>query len=150
MCYSYIKKIFHLVTSFFGNLKNYHTNNITAYSYDYIPKIQYLVKYLNENNDLDKIINEIKNENLSESEYFNTVNHHVFITAYLSFDDIKDDNIKSTTRLLNVDNLWIGDKTVDNFQHNKVPALEFLTNWESASKESEVPNILNPNDFNMI
>jgi len=150
MCYSYIKKIFHLVTSFFGNLKNYHTNNITAYSYDYVPKIQYLVKYLNENNDLDKIINEIKNENLSESEYFNTVNHHVFITAYLSFDDIKDDNIKSTTRLLNVDNLWIGDKTVDNFQHNKVPALEFLTNWESASKESEVPNILNPNDFNMI
>jgi len=150
MCYSYIKKIFHLVTSFFGNLKNYHTNNITAYSYDYVPKIEYLVKYLNENNDLDKIINEIKNENLSESEYFNTVNHHVFITAYLSFDDIKDDNIKSTTRLLNVDNLWIGDKTVDNFQHNKVPALEFLTNWESASKESEVPNILNPNDFNMI
>ena len=147
MCYSYIKKIFHLVTSFFGDLTNYHTNNISAYSYDYIPKIEYLVKYLNENNDLDKIVNEIKNENLSESEYFNTVNHHIFITAYLSVDDIKDDNIKSTTKLLNVENLWIGNKTIDNFYHNKVPALNFLTNWESATKESEIPTILNPNDF---
>jgi hypothetical protein len=40
MCYDYIKKIYHLVTSFFGNLTNYYSNNITAYTYNLIPKFK--------------------------------------------------------------------------------------------------------------
>ena len=99
MCYSYVKKFFHLITSFFGSLKTYHTNNITAYTYDYVPKIEYLIKYLTENNDLEKMKNEIKNENLNETDYFSSVNHHVFITAYLSLDDIKDESTKNTSKL---------------------------------------------------
>lgn len=138
MCYSYVKKFYHLITSFFGSLKNYHTNNITAYTYDYVPKIEYLIKYLNENNDLEKIKNEIKNENLNETDYFSSVNHHVFITAYLSLDDIKDESTKNTSKLLNIDNLWIGDKNIETFYHNKVPALEFLTNWDNAVRETEI------------
>jgi len=142
MCYAYIKKIFHLSTSCFGNLLNYHTNNITAYSYDCLPKIEFLIKYLNENNDIDKIKKEILEENLNESDYFNSVNHHIFITAYLSLNDIKDPHIKQTAQLLNVDNLWIGNKDVNNFYHNKVQALDFLNSWDTATKDSEIPNIL--------
>jgi hypothetical protein len=55
MAYSYIKKIYHLIISFFGNLKNYHTNNITAYTYDNVPKIAHLIKYLSENNDFKRM-----------------------------------------------------------------------------------------------
>ena len=132
VCYSYIKKFYHIVTSFFGNLSDYHTNNITAYSYDCVPKLEHLIKYLNENNELEKIQKEINNENLNEREYFNSVNHHIFITAYLSVEDIKDNNIKNTTKLLKLDDLWIGEKNVETFQHNKVPALSFLTNWDTA------------------
>jgi hypothetical protein len=145
MSYSYIKKLFHLTTTFFGNLINYHTNNITAYSYDTLPKIEHLIKYLNENNDLGKMKKEILEENLNEKDYFNSVNHHIFITAYLSIDDIKDSNIKQTTKLLALDDLWIGNKTVDNFYHNKVSATSFLNSWETATKESEIPNV---NDTN--
>ena len=141
MTYSYIKKIFHLTTTFFGNLINYHTNNITAYSYDSLPKIEHLIKYLNENNNIEKMKKEILEENLNEKEYFNSINHHIFITAYLSIDDIKDSQIKQTTKLLALEDLWIGNKTVDNFYHNKVSATKFLTGWESALKESEIPNI---------
>ena len=142
MSYAYIKKIFHLATSCFGNLINYHTNNITAYSYDSLPKVEFLIKYLNENNDIDKIKKEILEENLNEGDYFNSINHHIFITAYLSLNDIKDPNIKQTAQLLNVDNLWIGNKDVNNFYHNKVTALNFLNSWDTATKESEIPNIL--------
>jgi len=141
MSYTYIKKIFHLVTTYFGNLENYHSNNITAYSHDTVPKIEYLIKYLTENNDLAKMKKEILEENLNEKDYFNSINHHIFITAYLSIDDIKDNNIKQTTKLLTLENLWIGDKNVDNFYHNKVTAKHFLNNWESASRESEIPNV---------
>ena len=57
-------------------------------------------------------------------------------------NDIKDPNIKQTAQLLNVDNLWIGNKDVNSFYHNKVSALNFLNSWDTATKESEVPNIL--------
>jgi len=144
ICYSYIKKIFHLSTSFFGNLNKYHTNNITAYSFDYVPKIEHLIKYLEENNDLEKIKKEIMADNLNENEYFNSVNHHIFITAYLSIEDIKDNTIKNKTKLLNLDNLWIGDNNIETFYHNKVPALNFLNNWD---KELEIPCLTNSNDF---
>jgi len=147
ICYAYVKKLFHLSTTCFGNLLSYHTNNITAYSYDTLPKIEYVIKYLTENNEFEKMKKEIIEENLNEKDYFNSINHHVFITAYLSLDDIKDTNIKETTKLLTLDNLWIGDKNVDNFYHNKVSAINFLNSWESASRESEIPNVQTQTSF---
>ena len=56
---------------------------------------------------------EIDNENLNDKEYFNSVNHHIFITAYLPLDDIKDETIKNTSKLLKINDLWIGNKNVD-------------------------------------
>lgn len=132
-CYSYIKKLYHLTTSFFGNLNDYHTNNITSFGYNNIPNLEHLIKYLNENNDLNKWNDDIKEENLNEVEYFNSVNHHIFITPYLAIDNIKNDNVKQITALLNTDNLWINNKNIDDFQHNSVQVKEFLTEWDSAS-----------------
>jgi hypothetical protein len=42
-------------------------------------------------------LNQVK-DNLNENEYFNSVNHHIFITAYLSIEDIKDNTIKNKTK----------------------------------------------------
>ena len=61
----------------------------------------------------------------------------MFITAYLSLDDIKDESTKNTSKLLKIDDLWIGNKNIETFFHNKVPALEFLNNWDSAVRNSE-------------
>ena len=148
--YNYIKKIFHLTTSFFGNISKYHTNNITSYNFDYVPKIDFLIRYLNENNDLDKMKKEIESENLNEKDYFNSVNHHIFITAYLQLEELKDDTTKSKAKALNINDLWIGNNTIENFKHNNVKALNFLNEWESSVKEIEVPSIINPNDFQII
>lgn len=138
MCYDYIKKIYHLITTFFGNLLNYYSNNITAYMYNQIPKFEYLIKYLNENNDLDKLIKDIEEENIKDNNYFNSINHHIFITPYLTLENIKDDAVKQTTKLLNIENLWVNDKEIYEFEHNKVNAKEFLTEWDSISKETDV------------
>lgn len=150
MCYDYIKKIYHLSTSFFGNLKTYHTNNITTYSYEKVPKIEHIIKYLNENEDENKWLKEIEEENMINNDYFNSVNHHVFITPYLSLDNIKEDTIKQTIKSLDVKNLWFNKNDKDEFKHNDVNVKEFLSEWNSASKESEIPMIINPNDFNLI
>jgi len=151
MCYDYIKKIYHLVTSFFGNLTNYHSNNITAYTYNLIPKFEYLIKYLKENNDLDKWIKDINEENIKDNDYFNSINHHIFITPYLTLENIKDDAIKQTTKLLKIKDLWLKDKEISEFEHNKINAKEFLEEWETALKESDIPMINSEltNDFNI-
>ena len=138
MCYDYIKKIYHLVTSFFGNLSNYYSNNITAYIYNVIPKFEYLIRYLKENNDLDKLCKDIEEENINDNNYFNSVNHHIFITPYLALENIQNETVKQTTKLLNIENLWVNDKDIYEFEHNKVNAKEFLTEWDSMSKESEI------------
>lgn len=149
MCYEYIKKIYHLSTSFFGNLKSYHTNNITNYSYDRVPKIEHILKYLTENEDENKWKKQIEEENIINDDYFNSINHHVFITPYLSLDNIKEDTIKHTIKSLEVKNLWL-DNNENEFKYNDVNVKEFLTEWNNASKESETPMIINPNDFNLI
>lgn len=149
MCYNYMKKIYHLTTSFFGNLETYHTNNITSYQYDQTPKIEDIIKYLNENDDVKKWIKDIDEDNLKDNDYFNSVNHHVFITPYLAIDNIKDNTIKTTVKALDVNNLWIDKKSIDEFKHNQVDVKEFLTEWDSASRDSEIPNIINPNDFSL-
>lgn len=149
MCYNYMKKIYHLTTSFFGNLETYHTNNITSYQYDQTPKIEDIIKYLNENDDVKKWIKDIDEDNLKDNDYFNSVNHHVFITPYLALDNIKDNTIKTTVKSLDVNNLWIDKKSIDEFKHNDVDVKEFLTEWDSASRDSEIPNIINPNDFSL-
>ena len=151
ICYDYIKKIYHLVTSFFGNLTNYYSNNITAYTYNLIPKFEYLIKYLKENNDLDKWIKDIDEENIKDNDYFNSINHHIFITPYLKLENIKDNCIKQTTKLLNIKNLWLKDKQISEFEHNKIDVKKFLEEWDSISKESIIPiiNIETINEFNL-
>jgi hypothetical protein len=129
--YNYMKKIFHLTTMFFGNLTKYHTNNITLYSSNFVPNIKHIIKYLNENNDVEQWKKEINEENLSDDKYFNSINHYIYISPFLNLDGIKDDNIKNITKALDIDMLWIKTKDIKDFQYNNVPALKFLNEWEN-------------------
>ena len=140
MCYDYIKNLYHLTTSFFGIITNYHTNNITSYKYNDVPKIEFLMKYLTENNDVDKWIKDINDEKINGEKYFNPINHHIFITPFISTDNIDNQNTKQTVESLNIDNLWL-DKSIDIFQHNMVNIKDFLVEWENVSKEVTSSNI---------
>jgi hypothetical protein len=143
---SYLKKLYHLVSSQFGSLKKFHTNNITAYSFNTVPKLEHLIKYIEEKINVNKWIEEIKADNIEDDDYFNCINHHIYITPYLKLEDIKDNSIKSTVKTLNVDNLWIDNKNIEDFSYNQVKPNEFLKEWETATRESEFmsPEILHP------
>ena len=142
MCYNYIKKIYHLTTSFFGNLEIYHSNNLTSYQFETAPSIEHILKYLNEHNDLNKWINEIEEEKINDKEYFNSINHHVFITPYLSLENIKDSINKKTIESLDIPNLWLDKNSINEFKHNDINVKDFLSEWDNASKDSEIPNII--------
>ena len=46
--------------------------------------------------------------------------------------------ISSPIKSLKIDNLWTENKEIENFEHNKVNPQEFLKEWDSIVKESEI------------
>jgi len=126
----YLKKVYHLVYTQFGSMKQYY-NNITIYKYYNVPNLLSIIDYLNEINlDINKInintnkkwIKEFNNENVNE--YLSSEMHYVLITPFLlNYNNINENykNIKI------IDNLWIGD--INNFDYKKINFNDFIINW---------------------
>jgi hypothetical protein len=125
--YLYLKKIYHLVTTLFGNMKNYNCNNFTYYKYYDTPSVNSLIIFLENNKfNFDK---EISNETVDETLYFNSINHHIIITPYLK--DIvwkfKSDDLNFLIKNLNIKNFWFENN--ENFRYKDFDIDEFLNQW---------------------
>jgi hypothetical protein len=85
--YEYLKKLYHICITQFGNMSNYISNNITYYSYINAPSIEDLIKFINNNNDIIlKWNNDIKDENIDN--YINIENHYLLISPYVENSQI--------------------------------------------------------------
>ena len=62
-------------------------------------------------------------------------------SIHFALENIKDDSIKQTTKLLKMKDLWLKEKEISEFEHNKINAKKFLEEWETAFKESDIPMI---------
>ncbi len=132
----YLKKLYHLVITQFGNMKDYHTNNLTWYKHYNVPSINNLITFIaNIPEDLNQTKNwlkEIKEENVEPNHYLNSINHHLMITPFISFYNLPDDiaiivkQIKSDT----IDNLWL-DK-IDEFNYRNIDIKHFFKVWAEA------------------
>ena len=71
-----------MVLTQFGCMKDYHSDNITFYKYNYIPTIDNLIQFIKsipKNINIIDIWNkEIKNDNIEPTKYLNHINHHIF------------------------------------------------------------------------
>ena len=98
----YLKKMFHLTTSQFGNMKDFHNDNITFYKYYNVPSINNIILFiLNtiENNQTQKWTFEILNDNINKN-YLNSINHHLLISPIIT---LLTDNEISDLKYRNID-----------------------------------------------
>ena len=127
-CNAYLKKIYHLVKTLFGNMKNYNCNNFTYYKYYDTPNIFSLINFLNNNNNLsfDK---EINNENVSSDNYFNSINHYIIITPNLKsiLWKFNSNDFINIVNSINIDNLWFDNN--ENFKFKDIDIQEFFKVW---------------------
>jgi len=147
---SYIKKLFHLVTSLFGDMTNYKSNNFTYFKGYTCPSLSSIINYLELNTELEsKLIDEINNENVDINNYFNSINHHLIITPYIKevLHKFKTYDIKFFIDNINIENLWIELDTKNDIRYKDFDIKQFFFAWkESLIKMSfdtpVLPNIL--------
>ena len=137
----YLKKMYHLIITQFGNMKNFHTNNITFYSNYNVPSLDNIINFINnideENtnttNTITKIwLKEIKIENIDHKRYFNSINHHLLITPFLFAYKLPSEISIIAKEIKNIDNLWIDNNNVYNFNYRNIDIHTFFKEWDNA------------------
>ena len=127
ICNDYLKKIYHLTVTQFGNMENYHSDNITFYKYYHTPSINNIIQYISEsqNNPIKIWDSEIINENFDKNRYLNSINHHILISPFLSSYSLPE-NIN----LNNINNLWITDN-IEDFKYKNINIKDFFNSWNN-------------------
>jgi len=130
----YLKKIYHLAITQFGNMSDYHSDNLTWFKGLYVPSISNLIKFISEIpegvNQTKLWLTEIKNENIGESNYLNSINHHLLITPFISFYNLPPEINKIVRELEVMDNLWLDQ--IDNFNYRNIDVNKFFKIWNEA------------------
>jgi hypothetical protein len=133
----YLKKIYHIIFSQFGNMKDFHNDNLTFYQFYHTPPLSDIIDFINEINtdsNLTKTwLKEIKNDNVDK--YLDSVSHYLIISPFLLSYNITNELYK---KIDPIDNLWVTD--INNFDYRKIDINEFLKVYTTAlnNKKSNI------------
>lgn len=139
-CKSYLKKIYQLAYTLFGNMQDYNCNNFTYYEYYDVPSLYSLINYLDNNSNIN-FDDEISKETVTDNNYFNSIIHHIIITPHIKYVLWKY-NLNHNfdlIELLNIDNLWYTNQ--ENFKFKNFNIFDFIKKWNILSIESNIKNI---------
>jgi len=140
---SFLKKIFQLVITLFGDMTCYNPNNFTYYTGYTIPSLTSIINFLNNNDNLEKkYVNMIKNENVDACNYFNSINHHLIITPYIKeiLQKIKNNDISFFINNINTENIW---HELDNDIYFKdINIKDFFDSWNKLVNSQLLNDVL--------
>ena len=135
----YLRKIFHLVFSQFGNMKNFYNDNLTYYQYYNFPSFSSIIDFINqikpEVNQTKLWLKEIKNDNVSN--YLDSSSHYLLISPFIFSYNISNEIYKNIEP---IDNLFVND--IYNFDYRKINIKDYLKVWSDALNNKVVKNNL--------
>jgi hypothetical protein len=129
----YLKKIYHLIITQFGSMKEFHTDNITFYKYNTCPSLNNIIEFLKINlneNLTKKWLKEIKEENIKPDKYLNSISHHILITPFLFDYGIPNEISILINAIGPIDNLWINN--IYTFNYRDIDINYFFKKWNEA------------------
>jgi len=132
--YDYLKKMYHLTITQFGNMGNFHSNNLTWFKYYNVPSLMNIIYFLGNNTDDNILVkkwnNEIKNENIDTDKYLNSINHHLLITPFISNYTLPSNIFNIIKEMKLIDNLWFD--SIDTFDYRNINMENFFKSWNNA------------------
>jgi predicted nuclease of predicted toxin-antitoxin system len=130
----YLKKMYHLTITQFGNMKDFHSNNLTWFKYYSVPSIKNMIIFIKniqeDVNQTKKWFNEIKNENVDSNKYLNSTNHHLLITPFISNYSLPSNYLNIIKEMQSIDNLWLDN--IDTFDYRNINMKNFFESWDNA------------------
>ena len=129
--YSYFKKIHHLVTTLFGDMSLYNSNNYTYYFGYKTPSLYLILLFLEKNLNLNnKFDDDILIETTVSTNYFNYINHYLIISPYIKdiLYKFKNNEIEYFIKNINIENFWINFEI--NFKYKEINIEEFINLWK--------------------
>jgi hypothetical protein len=121
----YLKKIFHITTTQFGSMENFHSDNLTFYKYNNIPSLDIIIAFIK--NSSNNIINtwqkDIQLDNLESSKYINMTNHYFLISPFITLSNISEE-LKLIISKIN--NIWLSDNITDIIKYRDIDIRKFL------------------------
>jgi hypothetical protein len=130
----YLKKMYHLTITQFGNMKDYHSNNLTWFKFYNVPSLKNIITFLknipDDNNQIKKWFNEIKQENVDTEKYLNSTNHHLLITPFISNYTLPTNILNIIKEMKAIDNLWF--ESLDTFDYRNINIENFFKSWDNA------------------
>ena len=125
----YLRKIFHLVFSQFGNMKNFHNDNLTCYQYYNFPSFSLIIDFINqikpEINQTKIWLKEIKNDNVNT--YLDSSSHYLLISPFILYYNVSNEIYKNIEP---IENLFVHDIT--NFDYRNINIKDYLRVWSNA------------------
>jgi len=145
---NYLEKLYHLITSQFGNMCNYYSNNITYYKYYEIPSLNSIIQFIltNEKTQLCLLWDEkIKNDNLEN--YFNATSHYLLITPFIFTYNTRIDLLSIAKKINSIEHLWITDD-IANFNYRNINIFDFINVCNTIISKDTLTNELINIKFN--
>ncbi len=129
----YLKKIYHLMITQFGSMKDYHSDNITFYKHYQVPCIKDICSYIDSLQDKSEKVKQwlsiIKNDNLKPEQYLNSINHHLLITPFINAY-VLPKNLKDIIENIDlIDNLWLDSNISSVFNYRDIDFKKYIHVW---------------------
>jgi hypothetical protein len=129
----YLKNMYYLAQTQFGNMKDYHCNNLTWYKYYNIPSISNLINFISDvspnYNLLNQWLREIQEDNVDNDKYLNSINHYLIITPFIPPNSIPIDIQIIIKELGQISNLWMDS---EDFNYRSIDIKQFIQAWNES------------------
>jgi hypothetical protein len=127
--HDYLKKLYHIANIQFGDMSNFHSDNITYYKHTTMPSLLNIINYIDS---LDFSINQPKiwlNEFNSENiilkeEYLNSTTHQLLISPFIN-KILLSDEIINIIKDNNIENIFLDNEKI--FKYREVDIKQYLS-----------------------
>ena len=133
---NYLEKLYHLITSQFGNMCNFQSNNITYYKYYETPSLNSIIQFLLTNDKIELHLlwdKKIQNDNLEH--YFNSTSHYLLITPFIFTYNTRKELLYIAKDMKSIKHLWITDD-IANFNYRNINIIEFMNIYNIIQSKS--------------